>query len=177
MNAKQLFKSLRMFLLVSIKYRFLEVGTRNYFGRDIVIKPSAISLGSHNFIGTGCWLSSKLRIGNYVMLAARVSIVGGDHRYNVPGVPAIESGRDTNREVIIQDDVWVGHGATILHGVTIGEGSIVAAGSVVTKNVPPYSIVGGVPAKFIKKRFEDPKDILRHQASLAERRKLLTPKH
>lgn len=57
-----------------------------------------------------------------------------------------------NRQIVIEDDVWIGYNAIILGGVTIGTGAVIAAGAVVTENVEPYSIVGGVPAKLIKKR-------------------------
>lgn len=87
------------------------------------------------------------------MLASYVSIVGGDHRIDIAGTPIIFSGRDQNRTVEIGDDVWIGHGTIIMHGITVGEGSIIAAGSVVTKDVEPYTIVGGVPAKLLRKRF------------------------
>ena len=56
-------------------------------------------------------------------------------------------------DIVVEDDVWIGHGATILSGVRIGQGAVVAAGAVVTKDVPPYAIVGGVPANIIKYRF------------------------
>lgn len=59
-----------------------------------------------------------------------------------------------DQPVVIEDDVWVGANVTILKGVTIGHGSVVAAGAVVTKSCPPYSIIGGVPAKVLRKRFE-----------------------
>ena len=59
-----------------------------------------------------------------------------------------------NQPVVIEDDVWVGANVTILKGVTIGHGSVVAAGAVVTKSCPPYSIIGGVPAKVLRRRFE-----------------------
>ena len=60
-----------------------------------------------------------------------------------------------DQPVVIEDDVWVGANVTILKGVTIGHGSVVAAGAVVTKSCPPYSIIGGVPAKVLRKRFEE----------------------
>ena len=57
--------------------------------------------------------------------------------------------------IIIGDDVWIGYRATILDGVTIGQGAVVAAGAVVTKNVPPYAVVAGIPARVVRKRFDE----------------------
>ena len=70
-----------------------------------------------------------------------------------------------DQSVIIEDDVWIGANVTILKGVTIGRGSVVAAGAVVTKTFPPYSIIGGVPAKIIKMRF-NPVEIGEHEKIL-----------
>lgn len=68
-----------------------------------------------------------------------------------------------DKDVIVEEDVWLGVNVTLLSGVTIGRGAIVAAGSVVTKNVPPYSVVGGIPAKFIKFKWSL-EDILKHES-------------
>lgn len=72
---------------------------------------------------------------------------------------------ENDRPVVIEDDVWVGANVTILKGVTIGRGSIVAAGAVVTKSFPPYSVIGGVPAHLLKRRFCD-EEIVRHEQKL-----------
>lgn len=68
-----------------------------------------------------------------------------------------------DKDVIVEEDVWLGVNVTLLSGITIGRGAIVAAGSVVTKNVPPYSVVGGIPAKFIKFKWSL-EDILKHES-------------
>jgi len=81
----------------------------------------------------------------------------------------ILAGMDKVLPVRIEDDVWVGHGAIILHGVTIGEGAIVAAGSIVTKDVAPYSIVAGGPARKLRDRF-DPAQQAAHRRALEEAR-------
>jgi acetyltransferase-like isoleucine patch superfamily enzyme len=73
---------------------------------------------------------------------------------------------------VVGDDVWIGYGAIILSGVTIGDGSIVASGSVVTKDVPPYVIVGGNPARKITERFTDPWELQMHKLAIAARRRL-----
>ncbi len=78
----------------------------------------------------------------------------------------IEKRPEDDQDVIIDDDVWVGSGAIILKGVRVGRGSIIAAGAVVNKDVPPYSIVGGVPARKIGTRFGNVETILKHEASL-----------
>jgi chloramphenicol O-acetyltransferase type B len=148
-------KKIRMLFLCRFKYKFLSCGTDTYIGHNVEIFPNCVSIGHNSFIGSNCWLHSQAKIGNYVMLAGQVSIVGGDHKYNVVGVPMIDSGRDTNKPVNICDDVWIGHRVIIMHGVTIGEGAIVAAGAVVTSDIAPYTIVGGVPAKKIRDRFNE----------------------
>ena len=70
-----------------------------------------------------------------------------------------------DQPVVIEDDVWCGANVTILKGVTIGRGSVVAAGAVVTKSFPPYSIIGGIPAKLLKMRFTE-EEIMEHERML-----------
>lgn len=105
---------------------------------------------------------TRLIIGNYCSIAQDVHfILDAGHSLNkistYPFKSALLNMKNeealSNGNIIINDDVWIGYGATILSGVHIGQGAIVAAGSVVTKDVPPYAIVGGVPAKVIKYRF------------------------
>ncbi len=85
------------------------------------------------------------------MAADNLSIRDTDHIFDKINIPMIRQGIRT-APVIIEDDVWIGHGVTILKGTKIYKGAIIAAGAVVTKDVPPYSVVGGVPAKIIKYR-------------------------
>ena len=109
--------------------------------------------GSHN---------EKLNIGSYVSIASGVKfILGGNHYYNTIStypfkVMCLGEEREaySNGPITIGDDVWIATDAIIMSGVNIGKGAVVAAGSVVVKDVPPYSIVGGNPAKVIKYRFE-----------------------
>lgn len=104
----------------------------------------------------------KLNIGNYCSIATDVMfILDADHYTNhISSFPFKvkvlgESYEGVSKgDIIVDDDVWIGYGATIMSGVHIGQGAVVAAGAVVTKDVPPYAIVGGVPAKVIKYRFE-----------------------
>ncbi len=110
-------------------------------------------MGCNSYIGEysiiGC--NEKIAIGRDVMIAQSVSIRDTDHVYEQIDIPMNQQGIIT-APVIIDDNVWIGHGATILKGVHIGTGAIVAAGAVVTRNVEPFSIVGGVPAKKIGSR-------------------------
>ena len=120
----------------------------------------------YSFIGYGCHIGPAVELGPYVMFGPRVAVVGGDHVFDRPGTPIIFSGRPALPRTVIEADAWVGYGAVILAGVRIGRGAIVAAGAVVTKDVPPYEIHGGVPARRIGTRFEDPADRARHDAML-----------
>jgi acetyltransferase-like isoleucine patch superfamily enzyme len=119
---------------------------------------------------------STIHIGSKVIFGPEVTIRGGNHRTDLVGrfmfdVTEAEKRPKDDLGVVIEDDVWIGTRAVIVHGVTIGRGAIVGAGAVVTKNVPPYAIVGGVPAKVIRFRW-DVDTILQHEAILypAEKR-------
>lgn len=113
---------------------------------------------------------SAIRLGDHVMFGPEVVVLGGNHRIDFRGrfmnaVTEAEKRPQDDRDVIIEDDVWVGCRAIILHGVTVGRGAVIAAGAVVTKSVPPYAIVGGVPAKVIRFRW-DVDGILEHEQVL-----------
>jgi len=122
--------------------------------------------GPYSYVGRGACICPRVSIGKYAVLAHEVSIQGGDHRYDVPGKPIYFTERPPMPETVIEDDVWVGHRAIIKAGVRIGRGAIVGAGAVVTKDIPPYTIVGGVPARKIGERFPDPKDRQLHDRML-----------
>jgi chloramphenicol O-acetyltransferase type B len=164
---KKYLKRIRMAALRAFKFRLKGCGRDVYIGWDVHIRANTCTIGHHTFIGPRCWLAvDDLRIGNFVMLAGRVAIVGGDHRFDIVGQPSIDAGRAPSKPVVIEDDAWIGHAAVVMHGVRIGEGAIVAAGGLVTKDVPAYSIVGGAPAKVMRMRF-DPEQIQQHRAALA----------
>jgi acetyltransferase-like isoleucine patch superfamily enzyme len=112
-----------------------------------------LKAGPYSFINVDCIVGPRVSIGAYTMLAPRVAIVGNDHVWDRPGVPIIFSGRPDLRETVIGDDVWIGYGAIVKSGVAIGRGAIIAAGAVVVRDVPPYEIHGGVPARKIGERF------------------------
>lgn len=135
----------------------IHVGEHVYFGPDFRV----LSTRAH------------VMIGNYVMFGPGVTIITGNHRTDLIGkymcqVTDKEKHPEDDREVVIEDDVWIGANTTILNGVTIGRGSVVAACSVVTKSCPPYSVIAGVPARTIKSRFT-PEQIAEHERRLMQR--------
>lgn len=111
-----------------------------------------ISLGSFVRINENTFFQGNVNIGNHVMIAPNVSVYSKTHKYDDLNTPMVLSGETPTKTVVIEDDVWIGINAVILPGIRIGKGAIVGANSVVSKNVEPYSIVGGVPAKLIRKR-------------------------
>lgn len=122
-----------------------------------------IILGNHVQFGRYCSVQCDVEIGNKVLIARNVAFVGrDDHQIDIVGKEIWDSGRGDNYVTHVQDDVWIGYGAIILSGVTIGRGSVVAAGSVVTRDVPRYAIVAGVPAKVVRMRFSAA-DVIRHE--------------
>lgn len=132
-----------------------------YIGNDVYIGPRA------------CFMASvaNIYIGNKVVFGPNVTIRGGDHIFDIPGKYILDfTDKDKrpkdDKDVMIEDDVWVGTNVTILKGVKLGRGCIIAAGAVVTKDVPPYVIFGGIPAKFIGKRFKNINDVKLHESQL-----------
>lgn len=113
---------------------------------------SYIKLGEKVFIGHACEFicNTKISIGNNCLVASKCTINDTGHEFNRNGI--INSQPITSKEIIIEDDVWIGTSCVILQGVTIGKGAVIAAGSIVNKSIPPYEVWGGVPARFIKKR-------------------------
>jgi len=112
-----------------------------------------ISLGSECHVGKDVIISSayKVTIGKGVTFGGRSMVMDNNHRFDDPYVSVMDQGL-SGSSVVIEDYVWVGGHAIVLPGVRIGQGAIVAAGAIVTKDVPAYSIVGGVPAKVIGQR-------------------------
>jgi len=109
----------------------------------------SVEIGANTIIGLGNTIIGPVQIGNDIMFAQNVVLSGLNHSYQDITTPS-RNQPCTTATIIIEDEVWIGANAVITAGVTIGKHSVVAAGSVVTKNVPPYSVVGGNPAKVIK---------------------------
>ena len=108
-----------------------------------------VIIGDHTRIGLHNTIIGPVDIGSHVNLAQGITVSALNHNFSDTNKLIDEQGVSTN-QVTIEDDVWVGANAVILPGVTIGEHCVVAAGAVVTKDVPPHSLVAGVPAKVIK---------------------------
>lgn len=141
-----------LFLEDPVKLGGVEVGPNVY-------------IGMHSYMVSGM-IRSQVEIGRYCAIGRHVTIGAGEHNISALSIGgpislrAGNSGRKRasgrhDRRVIIGDDVWVGDKVTIVSGITVGTGAILGSNAVITKDVPPYTVVGGVPAKFIKKRFPD----------------------
>jgi len=130
-------------------------------GKKVLVFPACIlhwlencEFGENVSIHDFCYIDAigGIKIGNNIRIAHNCSLISGRHEYDVLGKTIFESGYST-APISIGDDVWLGTGVVVLQGVTIGQGCVIAANSVVNQDVEPYSVVGGVPAKFIRKRF------------------------
>jgi acetyltransferase-like isoleucine patch superfamily enzyme len=147
------------------KRKWRTLNPHNFTNAEDLFDPSLVEVGDYTYGGLKVLTYDKdrrLKIGRYCSIAQEVMFVlSADHytdhissyphkvwimRENQEGV--------SKGDIVIENDVWIGFRSTILSGVHVGQGAVIAAGSVVTKDVPPYAIVGGVPAKIIKYRFE-----------------------
>lgn len=135
---------------------FLGRGTRLIGAKNISIGNS-VSIGENSVLMT---TKAKIYIGNHVMTGPGITMISGDHRTDVVGkymnaIKEVEKGDKYDKDIVLEGDNWLGANSTILKGVTIGYGAVVGAGSLVVKDIPPFSIVGGNPAKVIKMRFDE----------------------
>lgn len=166
---RYIFNILRTWYLFHIKYPwvkyegFVRVMTNTSFAK------MDIRIGHNVQFGQYCNVASNVYFGNYILMAGRVCFVGkNDHEFSQPGKYIWQGKRGSDGTTIVEDDVWIGHNATIIAGVRIGRGSIIAAGSVVNKDIPPCEIWGGVPAKKIRERFFLSEDKEKHLLFLSD---------
>jgi acetyltransferase-like isoleucine patch superfamily enzyme len=169
LSCNRIRRAIKMLLLGSM---FKKCGKNVRFDPDGHYTFESIEIGDDVYIGPGPVMyaerRSGIRIGSKVLLGPKVMIIGGNHNWSVIGrfmFDVKEKRPEDDETVIIEDDVWIGAGAIILKGVRIARGSIVGAGAVVTRDVPPYSIVAGVPARVCSHRFTEDA-ILDHEKCL-----------
>lgn len=146
-----LFNKIRCWYVCNI-LKLMKNHKNNFFEHNIYIGfKNSVTIGQYCHINENVFIQSAI-IGSHVMIAPNVSILKSSHNFKFTDIPMIKQGESEGLAPIICDDVWIGRNAVILPGIKIGKGSIIGAGAIVTKNVEEYSIVGGVPAKLIKKR-------------------------
>lgn len=161
-------------------WSFFYKKSMGHCGKNVMIKPStSVFKGLENiYISDDVRIAryaviyttkAKVYIGSKVGIAPYLKIITGNHRTNNIGHFMFDGDIDKNpnddKDVIIEGDSWFGINVTLLSGVTIGRGSCIAAGAVVTKSCPPYSIIGGTPAKVLKFRFSID-EVLQHEEKL-----------
>ncbi len=150
-----------------------------YYGKNVILTPPLYignpknvylydntSLAENTFISA---INAKFIVKSNCNIADRLTVHTGNHAF-VVGKLTTEITEENkpfgyDKDVVIESDVWIGCNVTLLAGTHIGRGAVIAAGSVVNKDVPPYAIVGGIPAKFIRFKWSI-SDILRHEEIL-----------
>lgn len=132
-----------------------------YCGKNVNIEHGAnfgtgynLRIGDNSGLGVNCVIPDGSIIGRDVMMGPNCYIHSRNHKFDRIDIPMIQQGYSEVKPCIIDDDVWIGRNVTIMVGRHISKGTIVAANSVVTKDFPPYSIIGGNPAKIIRERRE-----------------------
>lgn len=137
------------------RFRFVH-GTHVALAKGADVRPPHhFELGHHVSIGKNFTCEADLRVGNHVLISSNVSIVGKDHPFDDPERTVFSQQRVDNSPVAIGSDVLLGFGSIVVGPVTIGDGCIVGAGSVVTRDLPPYTICTGAPAKPLRLRYPD----------------------
>jgi len=136
------------------------ISQTSWINKDVTLH-SNIKIGEYTHLNQGDYLFDDVEIGNYCNIAINVTIGGDEHcittlsQFGFKNINKKTSENHHNLKTIIESDVWIGAGAIIKRGVKIGTGAIIGAGSVVTKDIPPFAIAVGVPAKIIRYRFSE----------------------
>lgn len=165
---KKTLNSLRNILLFHVCYPWIKYGENVHcqWSTRFWSPHRHIVLGDNVGIGNNCLFQADTEIGSHALIAYNVGFLNSDdHRYDIVGETIWDSGRGDKYKIVVEDDVWIGHGAIILSPALIGRGAIIAAGSVVNCDVPRYAIVGGNPAKILKMRFS-PGQIIEHEEKM-----------
>lgn len=130
-----------------------ECGDGVFFDHKVYIKfPWLVSIGSDVSVNRGVEFYSGLREGSRISIGSNVRLAPNVRFHAAGHDPDDDRLTDIGADIFVEDDVWIGAGSIILQGVRVGRGAVVAAGSVVSKDVPEYAIVGGVPAEVIRQR-------------------------
>lgn len=165
-------KSKICFILYKITAAWLPISQRSNFakklrrfwarqiihcGENINIERNAyftpgLTIGDNSGVGINCEIYGPVSIGKHVMMGPEVVVYTSGHSFDRTDIPMMEQGSTKVQPVTIGNDVWIGRRVMIMPGVNIGDGCVIGAGAVVTKDIPPYSVVGGVPARVIKQR-------------------------
>jgi acetyltransferase-like isoleucine patch superfamily enzyme len=137
--------------------RYVTISRRAEIGRGVIIRTAGkfpVFIGEYSQINpyTVIYGGQGVHIGNYVLIAPHCVLAAGNHDYRQTEKPMRDAGNLGTGPIVIEDDVWLGAHVTVTDGVTIGRGAVVAANAVVTKDVEPYSIVAGLPARQIGSR-------------------------
>ncbi|MCX7595189.1 MAG: acyltransferase [Fischerella sp.] len=132
------------------------IGDRTWLERGVdiqVLENGYVEIGESSFIGPYVCMAGPghIRIGKQCLIASHSTIYANNHNFADP-TTAIALQEISSKGIVIEDDCWIGSGARILDGVTIGRGSVIGAGAVVTKDIPPYSVAIGVPARVSRSR-------------------------
>ncbi len=158
---KSIFYMMRYRCLINLTAN-IQLSSKISFGTGTTIKNYAIiitsggriSFGKECNLGQFCTIATKTKdviLGDFVRIGPHVDIMASNRIYKRKDIPILNQGI-TEKGITIGNDVWIGAGSTIVDGIRIGDGVVVAAGAVVTRDVPPYSIVAGVPARIIGER-------------------------
>ncbi|GAB6077205.1 hypothetical protein JCM12825_20830 [Desulfurobacterium crinifex] len=150
-------------LINALSYKGVEIGDNFTLGKGAIIECTGVlrNVGGYLKIGNNVGINhysyigamGEIIIGDNVIMGPGVRILSENHNFDRLDIPIKYQGV-TKKKTVIGNDVWIGTNACILAGVKIGDGCVIAAGAVVTKDIEPYSVVAGVPAKIIKKRGE-----------------------
>lgn len=140
-------------------------GSKGNLGSGVVLGyPENIYIGEGSFINGGMVFASdgaKIIVGKNCMISYNVHLRTDMHIHSDLSMPMKEQG-SSHKSIVIEDDVWIGYGSQVMSGVTVGTGSIIGAGAVVTRDIPPWTVWGGVPARFIRNR-KEPEEWLQYE--------------